>query len=280
MSPTSYRTAPPRVTAVGAIARIVQTSKNSTRAPPGLETRRRVAGPHGTAPPPSRGMLKDDHATGRTSRSSPRDSGTAAAPRSSPAPASRPRAASRPSAATAVCGASSAPKTSPRRTPSTAIRGSSGSGTTGAGSSSRRARPTRRTTSSPRWSTGVPHFTLITQNVDGLHERAGTRDVDPPARLDLGRALPPWLRGRRRSREDRRTPLPELPPRCACGDLLRPGVVWFGEALDGGVLARARRRHGVRPLHRRRHVGPRLSGRRPGPGSASARRLHGRNQPR
>jgi NAD-dependent protein deacetylases, SIR2 family len=32
------------------------------------------------------------------------------------------------------------------------------------------------------------------------------------------------------------SPLPELPPRCACGSLLRPDVVWFGESLPEGVL--------------------------------------------
>jgi NAD-dependent deacetylase len=82
--------------------------------------------------------------------------------------------------------------------------------------------------------------TLITQNVDGLHELAGSRDLirlhgsiwrlscfsrcgEPPA-----------------SWEDRRTPLPELPPRCPrCGGLARPAVVWFGEALDADLLSRA-----------------------------------------
>ena len=34
---------------------------------------------------------------------------------------------------------------------------------------------------------------------------------------------------------DRRTPLPEIPPQCECGALLRPGVVWFGEALSPRV---------------------------------------------
>jgi hypothetical protein len=39
--------------------------------------------------------------------------------------------------------------------------------------------------------------------------------------------------------EDQRVPLPELPPRCACGGLLRPDVVWFGESLDAGAVSRA-----------------------------------------
>lgn len=76
-------------------------------------------------------------------------------------------------------------------------------------------------------------FDLVTQNVDGLEERAGCRRV---WRLhgDI------WLlRCTRCGREerDRRAPLPELPPRCAaCGALMRPGVVWFGEALPKATL--------------------------------------------
>ncbi|MBI3680608.1 MAG: NAD-dependent deacylase [Acidobacteria bacterium] len=73
----------------------------------------------------------------------------------------------------------------------------------------------------------VPEFCLITQNVDGLHERAGSRMV---VRLhgDI------WtLRcthcGLSCKNED--PELGELPPRCACGGLQRPGVVWFGENL-------------------------------------------------
>jgi NAD-dependent deacetylase len=70
-------------------------------------------------------------------------------------------------------------------------------------------------------------FTLITQNVDGLHELAGSRNV-----LRLHGSL--WMLrclDCQREREDRRAPLPELPPRCECGGMLRPGVVWFGEPL-------------------------------------------------
>jgi NAD-dependent deacetylase len=78
-------------------------------------------------------------------------------------------------------------------------------------------------------------FALITQNVDGLHERAGSRRV-----LKLHGDL--WtLRctGCGSERVDRTVPLPQLPPRCACGALLRPGVVWFGEALPADVLEQA-----------------------------------------
>jgi NAD-dependent deacetylase len=78
-------------------------------------------------------------------------------------------------------------------------------------------------------------FTLITQNVDGLHELAGSRNV-----LRLHGSI--WnLRcvDCRREREDRRTPLPELPPRCECGGMLRPGVVWFGEPLPAKIWQNA-----------------------------------------
>ncbi len=74
-------------------------------------------------------------------------------------------------------------------------------------------------------------FTLITQNVDGLHELAGSRNV-----LRLHGSI--WvLRCMEcgREREDRRTPLPEIPPHCECGGMLRPGVEWFGESLPSKI---------------------------------------------
>ena len=80
-------------------------------------------------------------------------------------------------------------------------------------------------------------FTLITQNVDGLHELAGTRGVIRfhGSIWELlcvnGCGASPW--------EDRRSPLPALPPRCpSCGGLARPGVVWFGESIHRAVLTR------------------------------------------
>lgn len=78
-------------------------------------------------------------------------------------------------------------------------------------------------------------FGLITQNVDGLHDRAGSRSV-----LRLHGDI--WLVrctgcGTVERNED--VPLRELPPRCRCGALLRPGVVWFGEPLPRAEWDRA-----------------------------------------
>lgn len=70
-------------------------------------------------------------------------------------------------------------------------------------------------------------LTLITQNVDGYHQAAGSTGV-----VEFHGSI--WrLRCTACPHEadDRRVPLP-IPPRCpVCGGLLRPGVVWFGEGI-------------------------------------------------
>jgi len=79
------------------------------------------------------------------------------------------------------------------------------------------------------------NFHLITQNVDGLHEASGSKNV-----LRLHGSL--WrLRCSEEGREfdDRRADLGQLPPRCECGALLRPAVVWFGEPLPMDILEAA-----------------------------------------
>ncbi len=84
-----------------------------------------------------------------------------------------------------------------------------------------------------RLETRVRSFCLATQNVDGLHALAGSRQV-----LELHGNI---LRSRciedcgQESEEDPG----EAVPRCVCGAPLRPDVVWFGEMLSPIVLERA-----------------------------------------
>ena len=80
-------------------------------------------------------------------------------------------------------------------------------------------------------------FTTITQNVDDLHERAGSADVvHLHGRLTVYRCLecgtPVQL--------DLAQRLAAEPPVCAaCAGLIRPGVVWFGELLDANLWEQA-----------------------------------------
>ena len=82
----------------------------------------------------------------------------------------------------------------------------------------------------------VPQFLLATQNVDGLHARAGSRSLvelhGNIARVRCsrdGRIVEHWD-----------APSEMAPPRCpACGAFLRPDVVWFEEMLPQDALERA-----------------------------------------
>ena len=90
----------------------------------------------------------------------------------------------------------------------------------------------------------VQQFALITQNVDDLHERAGSRNV-----LHLhGELSRPYCENCRQPYAHP-TEIPQLPPagaridppRCAsCGAKIRPGVVWFGERIPNDVWDSAR----------------------------------------
>jgi NAD-dependent deacetylase len=81
----------------------------------------------------------------------------------------------------------------------------------------------------------IPDTVLLTQNVDGLHALAGAQnpvelhgnitrfcclDKKHPATCEIPLGL-------------------KEPPQCDCGSLMRPAVVWFGEALDPQVLSLA-----------------------------------------
>ena len=76
----------------------------------------------------------------------------------------------------------------------------------------------------------VPRLTLVTQNVDGMHQRAGSRDViEFHGNLFSNRC---FADGRIVE-----TDAGDAVPRCPdCGDYLRPGVVWFGEAIPEDAL--------------------------------------------
>jgi NAD-dependent deacetylase len=81
----------------------------------------------------------------------------------------------------------------------------------------------------------IPNFTVITQNVDGLHDRAGSRNV-----LKVhGDIWTIQCSKCERARQDFRPSIPDLPPRCSCGGIERPGVVWFGEPLPQDVWSQA-----------------------------------------
>jgi NAD-dependent deacetylase len=81
----------------------------------------------------------------------------------------------------------------------------------------------------------VPALTLVTQNVDGLHQRAGSADV-----IELHGNI---HRSKCFDEDIVIAEVPESserPPRCPrCGGPLRPDVVWFGESLPPRALERA-----------------------------------------
>lgn len=80
----------------------------------------------------------------------------------------------------------------------------------------------------------IPKFTLITQNVDGMHQRAGSKHVielhgnlTRTKRASDGKIVESWESD-------------QIPPRCPeTGSLLRPDVVWFGEMLPERALHQA-----------------------------------------
>ena len=81
----------------------------------------------------------------------------------------------------------------------------------------------------------VAHFTLVTQNVDGLHHRAGSRrvielhgNITRTKCFEENAVIGDW------------TETGDVPPRCPrCGGRLRPDVVWFGETLPVNAFEQA-----------------------------------------
>lgn len=78
-------------------------------------------------------------------------------------------------------------------------------------------------------------FVLVTQNVDGLHARAGSQDI-VELHGNIWNVIDVETGG---VSENFEAPLKELPPRNEAGHLIRPGVVWFGEMLPRHALERA-----------------------------------------
>jgi NAD-dependent deacetylase len=82
-----------------------------------------------------------------------------------------------------------------------------------------------------------PQFDLITQNVDGLHQRAGSQkvielhgNITRTKCFDEGTIVSSW------------PTTTDVPPKCPnCGGLLRPDVVWFEEPLPEAEMELAMR---------------------------------------
>jgi len=86
------------------------------------------------------------------------------------------------------------------------------------------------------WEKIFPEFYLITQNIDGFHFKAGSKNI-----VELHGNI--WkLRCTEEGTitENHDSPLKEIPPHCpSCGALLRPHVVWFGESLFPSIIQQA-----------------------------------------
>ena len=78
-------------------------------------------------------------------------------------------------------------------------------------------------------------FILVTQNIDGLHKKAGSIEIVElhgnvwRMRCTAGCSII----------ENHSEHLEEIPPYCHCGKILRPDVVWFGESLPHEALEKA-----------------------------------------
>lgn len=100
-------------------------------------------------------------------------------------------------------------------------------------------RPNRAHEVLAAWTRRYADCHVITQNVDDLHLRAGTGNLlrlhgslwEMACWAPCPESPPTW--------RDETVPLPVIPHPCpSCGGLARPAVVWFGESLDPGIVAR------------------------------------------
>ena len=75
---------------------------------------------------------------------------------------------------------------------------------------------------------------VLTQNIDGLHQKAGSSEV-----LELHGSIVKIKCTVCDFKEEIMTEFNEIPPLCKCGNILRPGVVWFGESLPQDIWEKA-----------------------------------------
>ena len=79
-----------------------------------------------------------------------------------------------------------------------------------------------------------PGTVVVTQNIDGMHQRAGATGV-----VELHGSMWRVRCDRERIVKDDHS-VPMSPRRCGCGATYRPDIVWFEDALDPRVVQRAR----------------------------------------
>ena len=78
------------------------------------------------------------------------------------------------------------------------------------------------------------HVVILTQNIDGLHQRSGSTNV-----LELHGSIIRIKCTVCNFSDNITENFESLPPKCECGKMLRPDVVWFGEALPRDVWKNA-----------------------------------------
>ena len=76
--------------------------------------------------------------------------------------------------------------------------------------------------------------TILTQNIDGLHQRSGSTNV-----LELHGSIIRIKCTHCDFSDNITQNFESLPPKCTCGNILRPDVVWFGEALPQDIWKNA-----------------------------------------
>ncbi len=85
-----------------------------------------------------------------------------------------------------------------------------------------------------KWEKRLKNLTIVTQNIDGLHQKSGSRNV-----IELHGNI--WeVRCIKENKifKYEENPIKEFPPKCPdCGSIIRPNVVWFGESLNPEILS-------------------------------------------